>query len=58
LSKRKEAKMTLELNEITVLMAINAFLMISLMGMFLHLSVTTLLAGNKVTEGPEHYNRV
>lgn len=50
--------MTLELNEITVLMAINGVLMIGLMGMFLHLSVTTLLAGNKVAEGPEHYSRV
>lgn len=50
--------MTPELNEITILMAINAVLMIGLMGMFLHLSITTLLGGNKVTEGSEHYSRV
>lgn len=49
--------MTLELNEITILMAVNATLMIALMGMFLHLSVTTLLAGNKDTEGPGLYRR-
>lgn len=50
--------MILELNEITLLMAVNGVLMIGLMGMFVHLSVTTLLAGNKITEGPEHYSRV
>jgi hypothetical protein len=56
-AKGKKADMTLELNEITLLMAVNAALMISLMGMFIHLSVTTILAGNKAPDGPEHFRR-
>lgn len=50
--------MVLEVNEVTVLMAINAVGMIFLMGMFLHLTVTTLLAGNKDAQGPGLYSRV
>lgn len=49
--------MTLELNEITVLMAINSVLMIALMGMFLHLTVTTLFEGNNAPARPDHYRR-
>lgn len=35
----------LELNEITVLMAISSVGIVALMGMMMHLSVTTILSG-------------
>jgi len=45
----------IELNEITVLMAINSIGIIGLIGALIHLSVTTILKGNNAN--PEQFRQ-
>jgi hypothetical protein len=49
--------MTLELNEITVLMAINTVGILVIIGLFVYLAIDTILKGNAKTEGEEHFSR-
>lgn len=49
--------MTLEVNEITVLMAINSIGIITLISGCLYLVVDAFLVGNKGNAGPGHYTR-
>ncbi len=49
--------MTLELNEITILMALNAVGIIGLMGMFLHLAITGIFGKQDESLSPSHYAR-
>jgi hypothetical protein len=49
--------MTLELNEITILMALNSVGIIALMGMFLHLSLTGIIGKQDESLSEAHYAR-
>jgi hypothetical protein len=49
--------MTLELNEITVLMAINTVGILAIIGLFIYLAIDAVRRGNADTDGPEHFNR-
>jgi hypothetical protein len=49
--------MTLELNEITILMALNSVGIIALMGMFLHLSLTGIFGKQDDSLSEAHYAR-
>ena len=49
--------MTLELNEITVLMAINSVGILAIIFGFVYLAADAILKGNKGNAGPEHYTR-
>jgi hypothetical protein len=49
--------MTLELNEITILMALNSVGIIALMGMFLHLSLTGIFGKQDESLSEAHFAR-
>jgi hypothetical protein len=49
--------MTLELNEITILMALSSVGIIALMGMFLHLSITSIFGKQDESLSEAHFAR-
>ena len=49
--------MTLELNEITVLMAINSVGILALIFGFVYITADAILRGNKGNASPEQYKR-
>lgn len=49
--------MTIEINEITVLMAINTVGILAIIGLFIYLAVDSIRRGNADTDGPEHFSR-
>ncbi len=49
--------MTLPVNEITVLMAINSVGILAIMGMFIHLSIVGIFGKKNNELSAEHYSR-
>ena len=49
--------MTLPVNEITILMALNSVGIIAIMGMFIHLAVTGIFAKKSDDLSAAHYSR-
>jgi hypothetical protein len=49
--------MTIELNEITVLMAISTVGILAIIGLFVYLAIDAVVKGNSKTEGEEHFSR-